>query len=49
MGYRSDVVIAVNKETKMGVITEVKQELRKVQALKINYSTLEKVERKRRR
>jgi|TARA_B110000285_G_C14581862_1_gene362484 biopolymer transport protein ExbD len=41
--------LKVNKETKMGVITEVKQELRKVQALKINYSTLEKVERKRRR
>jgi biopolymer transport protein ExbD len=28
----------VNKETKMGIVTEVKQELRKVQALKINYS-----------
>ena len=41
--------LKVDKETKMGVITEVKQELRKVQALKINYSTLEKVERKRRR
>jgi len=31
--------LKVDKETKMGVITDVKQELRKVTALKINYST----------
>lgn len=28
----------VDSKTKMGIVTEVKQELRKVQALKINYS-----------
>ncbi len=32
--------LKVDKETKMGVVTEVKQELRKAEALKINYSTL---------
>lgn len=32
--------LKVDKETKMGIVTEVKQELRKVQALKISYSTL---------
>jgi biopolymer transport protein ExbD len=31
--------LKVDKETKMGIVTDVKQELRKVQALKINYST----------
>ncbi len=35
--------LKVNKETEMGIVTEVKQELRKVNALKINYSTREKV------
>ncbi len=30
----------VDKFTKMGIVTDVKQELRKVNALKINYSTL---------
>jgi biopolymer transport protein ExbD len=30
----------VDKSTKMGIVTDVKQELRKVNALKINYSTL---------
>lgn len=29
----------VNSETKMGVVSDVKQKLRKVNALKINYST----------
>ena len=29
----------VNKETKMRIVTQVKQELRKVQALKIDYSS----------
>lgn len=31
--------LKVNGETKMGVVTDVKQELRKSNALKINYST----------
>ncbi|PLX12462.1 MAG: biopolymer transporter ExbD [Marinilabiliales bacterium] len=31
--------LKVNGETKMGVVTDVKQELRKANALKINYST----------
>ena len=38
------VSLKVNQETKMGIVTEVKQELRKVQALKINYSTREKAD-----
>ncbi|HAQ70556.1 biopolymer transporter ExbD [Salibacteraceae bacterium] len=40
------VSLKVDKETKMGIVTEVKQKLRKVQALKINYSTREKVVKK---
>lgn len=32
------VSIKADKETKMGLITDIKQELRKAQALKINYS-----------
>jgi biopolymer transport protein ExbD len=32
----------VNVETEMGIVTDVKQELRKVNALKINYSTVER-------
>jgi biopolymer transport protein ExbD len=31
--------LKVDKNTKMGIVTDVKQELRKVNALKINYST----------
>lgn len=31
--------LKVDSETKMGIITDVKQELRKVSALRINYST----------
>jgi hypothetical protein len=31
--------LKVDEETKMGIVTDVKQELRKVEALKINYST----------
>lgn len=31
--------LRVDKEVKMGLVTDVKQELRKVNALKINYST----------
>jgi biopolymer transport protein ExbD len=38
------VALRIDKETKMGLITEVKQELRKADALKINYSTLMKVD-----
>ena len=37
--------LKVDSDAKMGIITDVKQELRKVQALKLNYSTL-KVARK---
>ncbi|MGY6562826.1 MAG: ExbD/TolR family protein [Luteibaculaceae bacterium] len=31
--------LKVDKKTKMGIVTDIKQELRKAQALKINYST----------
>ena len=31
--------LKIDKEVKMGIVTDVKQELRKVNALKINYST----------
>lgn len=31
--------LKVDKETKMGIVTDIKQELRKLNALKINYST----------
>ena len=31
--------LKVDRETKMGIVTDVKQELRKINALKINYST----------
>ncbi|MCG8698661.1 MAG: biopolymer transporter ExbD [Bacteroidales bacterium] len=34
------VSLKVDKETEMGIVTDVKQELRKASALKINYSTL---------
>jgi biopolymer transport protein ExbD len=33
------VSIKADKEVKMGIITDIKQELRKAQALKINYSS----------
>lgn len=39
------VSMKVDQETKMGIVTDVKQELRKVQALKINYSTKEKLDK----
>jgi hypothetical protein len=32
----------VDGQTKMGIVTDVKQELRKANALKINYSTRKK-------
>ncbi|MBN3035501.1 MAG: biopolymer transporter ExbD [Bacteroidales bacterium] len=39
--------LKVDRETKMGVVTDVKQELRKVGAFKINYSTRKKATPKR--
>ncbi len=37
--------LKVDKEVKMGIVTDVKQELRKVGAFKINYSTRKKAEK----
>jgi len=37
--------LKVDKDTKMGVVVDVKQELRKAQALKINYSTTKIVDK----
>jgi len=37
--------LKVDRDTKMGVVTEVKQELREAMALKINYSTSERKRR----
>lgn len=34
--------LKVHKETKMGIVTDIKQELRKASALKINYSSRQK-------
>lgn len=39
------VSLKVDEETKMGIVTDVKQELRQVQALKISYSTREKMDK----
>lgn len=36
--------LKVDQSTRMGIVTDVKQELRKVEALKINYSANQKVE-----
>lgn len=38
--------LKVDKDTKMGVVTDVKQELRKAGAFKINYSTKKKIVKK---
>ncbi len=38
--------LKVDKDTKMGIVTDVKQELRKAGAFKINYSTRKKIIRK---
>jgi len=38
--------LKVDKEVKMGIVTDVKQELRKVGAFKINYSTAKKSAKK---
>lgn len=35
--------LKVDMETEMGIVTDVKQELRKVNALKLNYSTRERL------
>ncbi len=40
--------LKVDGDTKMGIVTDVKQELRKSGAFKINYSTRKKVERRSR-
>lgn len=37
--------LKVDRETKMGIVVDVKQELRKAQALKINYSTTKIVDK----
>ncbi len=39
------ISLKVDEETKMGIVTDVKQELRKAQSLKISYSTREKVDK----
>ena len=36
------VSLKIDKNTKMGIVTDIKQELRKASALKINYSTKKK-------
>jgi biopolymer transport protein ExbD len=38
------VSLKIDRNTKMGIVTEVKQELRKASALKINYSSRKKVD-----
>jgi biopolymer transport protein ExbD len=38
---RMTVSLKIDKKTEMGIVTDVKQELRKASALKINYSTNE--------
>ncbi len=38
--------LKVDKETKMGVVTDVKQQLREIGAFKINYSTAKKLAKK---
>ena len=37
------VSLKIDKDTKMGVVTDIKQELRKASALKINYSSRKKI------
>jgi biopolymer transport protein ExbD len=38
------VSLKIDKNTKMGIVTDIKQELRKASALKINYSSRQKYE-----
>ena len=40
--------LKVDSDTRMGVVTDIKQELRKAGAFKINYSSRKKVQRRRR-
>jgi biopolymer transport protein ExbD len=40
------VALRIDKEVKMGIVTDVKTELRKANALKINYSSRQKEEKK---
>ncbi len=37
--------LKVDQETKMGIITDIKQELRKISAFRINYSTRKRIEK----
>ena len=37
--------LRIDKQVKMGIVSDVKQELRKSNALKINYSSIAKIER----
>ncbi len=39
--------LKVDKDVKMGIVTDIKQELRKVSAFKVNYSAAKKAERNR--
>jgi len=39
---RMTVALKVNEETHMGLVTDIKQELRKAQSFKINYTTRKK-------
>ena len=39
------VSLKVDEDTKMGIVTDVKQELREVQSLKISYSTRQKLDK----
>lgn len=41
------ISLKVDKDTKMGIVTDVKQELRKVGAFKINYSTAKKLDKRK--
>ncbi len=38
--------LKVDSDTEMGIVTDIKQELRKAQALKINYSTRKRIYKK---
>jgi hypothetical protein len=38
--------LKVDKDTKMGIVTDIKQKLRRVGAFKINYSVTQEVENK---
>lgn len=39
--------LKVDKDVKMGIVTDVKQELRKIGAFKLQYSTLKKTDRRK--